>query len=75
MARSLLQHAVTAAVVATLFYVPVGLATLLILRVFGVPYDSVVSFGGALGMFSGLFAWWLLTFILAYVYVAIVSRA
>ena len=75
MLRPLAQQAVTAAVVATLFYVPAGLALLLTLRIFGVPFDSVASFGGALGTFSGLFVWWLLVFIPACLYVAIVSRA
>lgn len=74
MVRTLPQLAVTAAVVATLFYVPAGLALLLVLRMFGMPFDSVASFGGLLGTFSGLLAWWLLAFIPAAIYVAWVSR-
>jgi hypothetical protein len=72
--RTLPQLAVTAAVVATLFYVPAGLALLLVLRMFGMPFDSVASFGGLLGTFSGLLAWWLLAFIPSGIYVAWVSR-
>ena len=74
MLRALLQPAVVAAVVATLFYVPAGLAMLLILRVFGVPFDSVATFGGLLGTFSGLFVWWLLVFVPSCIYVACASR-
>jgi hypothetical protein len=72
--RPIAQLAVMAAVVATLFYVPVGLAMLLILRAFGVPFESVASFGGALGTVSGLFAWWLVAFIPACVYTLWFSR-
>jgi hypothetical protein len=73
--RALLQMAVMSAVVATLVYVPVGLALLLVLRALGVPFDSAASFGGLLGTFSGLFAWWLITFLGSCVYAACVGRA
>ena len=72
--QALPQRAAIAAVVATLFYVPGGLVLLLVLRVFGVPFDSVASFGGLLGTFSGLIVWWLLVFVASCVYAACISR-
>jgi hypothetical protein len=70
LARTLLQTALMAAVVATLLYVPVVVALALLLRLVGISPESVATFGGALGLFSGLFAWWLLTFQAACIYAA-----
>jgi hypothetical protein len=47
-----------AAIVATLLYFPVGLALALMFGLAGVPFEAVVSFGGALGVFLGLAVWW-----------------
>ena len=68
MARALLQMALMAAVVATLVYLPAAVVLALLLRVFGISPESVATFGGRLGLFSGLLAWWLLTFNAACVY-------
>jgi hypothetical protein len=68
--KSLSQVAVMAAIVATLAYFPLGLLVTLALRLFGVPFDVLVSFGGSVGMFLGLLAWWLVAFILACAYAA-----
>ncbi len=59
---SLPQLAVMSAVVATLMYLPVGIALAMVFGLFGVSLESVVTFGGALNVYSGLFAWWLLVF-------------
>jgi hypothetical protein len=34
----------------------------------GVPLDHLLTFGGALGRYAGMFAWWLAFFVLALVY-------
>ena len=49
-----------AAIVATLVYFPVGIAVLLVLKVFGVSFEAVVTFGGLFNTLLGLFVWWLL---------------
>ena len=51
-----------AAIVATLVYLPVGIAMLLVLKVFGISFEAVVTFGGLFNTLLGLFAWWLLAF-------------
>jgi hypothetical protein len=65
---SLPQVAVIGAIVATLFCVPAAIALGSALALFGVSVDPLVTFGGALGTFSGLFAWWLIAFAAACVY-------
>ena len=67
---TLSQLVVMAAIVATLLYVPAGLALLLLLALFGIPIDAVVTFGGFFNTLLGLFAWWLLAFAIACIYVA-----
>ena len=59
-----------AVVVATLLYLPTAVALALLLRLFGVSPVSVATFGGTLGLFGGLFAWWFLTFNAACIYAA-----
>ena len=59
---SLPQLAVMGAVVATLMYLPLGIAVAMVFGLFGFSLESVVTFGGALNIYSGLFAWWLLVF-------------
>ncbi len=59
---SLPQLAVMSAVVATLMYLPVGIAVAMVFGLLGFSLESVVTFGGALNIYSGLFAWWLLVF-------------
>jgi Zn-dependent protease len=64
------QAAVMASIVATLLYWPAGVTLALVLGAFGVPLDTVVSFGGSFNRLVGLFAWWLLAFAIACVYIA-----
>jgi hypothetical protein len=70
MLSSLPQLAVMSAVVATLMYLPVGIAVAMVFGLFGFSLESVVTFGGALNIYSGLFAWWLLVFGGACIYAA-----
>jgi hypothetical protein len=57
-----------AAIVATLAYFPVGIAMVLLLKMFGISFEAVVTFGGTFNTLLGLFAWWLLAFAGSYVY-------
>jgi len=59
-----------AAIVATLLYGPVGLVLALALALFGISFQAALTFGGAVGTFLGLAAWWLLAFASACVYAA-----
>lgn len=65
-----LQVMVMAAIVATLLYFPLGLALVLVLRVAGIGFETVATFGGAFGVFLGLVVWWLLVFAGALIYAA-----
>jgi hypothetical protein len=64
------QVVVMAAIVATLVYFPVGFALVLLLRILGIGFDSLATFGGVLRVFPGLVAWWLVLFAGALVYAA-----
>jgi hypothetical protein len=68
--RPLAQVGVMAAIVATLLYFPFGLALAVLLRLLGVSFEAFVTFSGALNVFVGLAAWWLLFFTAASVYAA-----
>jgi hypothetical protein len=57
-----------AAIVATLAYGPVGIAMLLLLKLFGISFEAAVTFGGTFNTLFGLFAWWLLAFAGACIY-------
>jgi hypothetical protein len=59
-----------AAIVATLVYFPLGLALILLFRIAGSGFETLATFGGALGVFLGLVVWWLLVFTAALVYAA-----
>ena len=63
--------AVMAAIVATLWYWPIGIAAAVVLGLFGVPLDELVTFGGALNRFTGMGAWWLIFFAPSLVYAAL----
>ena len=62
--------ALMAAIVATMLYPPVAIVLGLLLGLFGVPLDAVVTFGGATNTYAGMLAWWLVAFALALVYAA-----
>jgi hypothetical protein len=64
------QCALMAAVVATMLYFPSVLALALAFRLLAVPFEGLVSFGGALNLFVGLAVWWLVFFAGALVYAA-----
>jgi Na+/H+-dicarboxylate symporter len=64
------QLAVMAAIVATLVYFPLGLALVLALRVAGIGFETLATFGGVFGLFFGLVVWWLLIFAGALAYAA-----
>jgi len=57
-----------AAIVATLAYWPLGIALLLLLKLFGISFEAVVTFGGSFNTLLGLFVWWLLAFAVSCVY-------
>ncbi len=67
---TLAQLAVMAALVATMAYFPLGLVLILLLRIAGLGYETLITFGGSFGTFAGLIAWWLLVFTGAFVYAA-----
>ena len=67
---SLSQMAVMGAVVATLAYVPLAIALVLVFALFGIPLSAVVTFGGTVNTFFGIVAWWLLAFAGASIYAA-----
>ena len=60
---ALAQVVTMAAVVATLVYLPLGGALVLLLWLFGVSLESVVSFGGAVHPALGLLIWWSISFV------------
>lgn len=58
-----------AAIVATLMYLPVGaILALASFAVLGISFEAFLTFGGSLGGFQGLLAWWALGFIAALPY-------
>lgn len=71
----LLQMAVMAAIVATLLYPPLGIVLWLLLGLLGVPLEAFVTFGGAIGLYAGMLAWWLVAFALALTYAVFVCVA
>lgn len=68
----LAQVAVMAAIVASMYYLPIGLALALVFRVAGVTFETAATFGGAFNMFLGFAVWWLLVFAGSLVYAACV---
>ena len=64
------QVVVIAAIVATLLYFPVGLGLVLLLRIVGIGFETLATFGGVLGVFPGLVLWWLVFFAGALAYAA-----
>lgn len=59
-----------AAIVATLVYWPAGIAIVLLLKLFGISFDAVATFGGTFNTLFGLIAWWLLVFAGSCIYAA-----
>lgn len=58
------------AVVAMMLYWPIGIGLAVICALIGFPFNSLVTFGGALGSVAGMVAWWLLVFALTLPYAA-----
>ena len=61
-----------AAIVATMVYWPVWVVLVVLCALLGLKAQTYLSFGGALGTFSGMAAWWLLAFAMALPYAACV---
>ena len=67
------QMFVMAAIVTSALLVPVaGLLALMAFLLFGVPLSGFVTFGGALGLFQGVLAWWGMLLVPVLVYSAYV---
>jgi len=66
----LLQMGTTAAIVATLVYLPLCLTVALTFRAFGISLDAWMTLGAALHPAVGLLVWWLLIFLGSCGYVA-----
>jgi hypothetical protein len=62
--------ALMAAIVAAMLVPPCALAVTLALRLFDIPLAAVATFGGALNVYAGVLAWWLVFFALALLYAA-----
>ena len=60
------------AVVATMLYWPIGIAVAVVCALIRFPFTSVVTFGGSLGIFAGMLAWWLALFAATLPYAAFV---
>ena len=58
------------AVVAMMLYWPIGIGLAVICALIRFPFNSLVTFGGALGAVSGMVAWWLVVFALTLPYAA-----
>lgn len=59
-----------AAIVATLLYFPLGFAVVLVLRILGIGFQTLATFGGVLSVLPGLLIWWLVVFAGALAYAA-----
>ena len=71
MLRSVPQTIVMATIVATALYVPVGAVIALVaFWLFRVPLESLLTFGGWLGLFDGAVAWWVVLLVPSLVYAA-----
>ncbi len=66
------QIALMAGIVATLNFFSIGVAIAVIFAWFGVPFDVLVTFGGALTRYAGMATWWLIFLAPALVYSALV---
>lgn len=64
------QVATMGLVVGTLAFLPCAVLAGLAFWLFRASPEGFVTFGGTLGFFSGLFAWWLLTVVAGAVYAA-----
>lgn len=63
---------VMAAIVASLLYWPAAVVVAFVCTLIGVPAEGLATFGGTLGMFAGMVAWWFVAFALVLPYVACV---
>ncbi|HZM34042.1 MAG TPA: hypothetical protein VFC18_06050 [Burkholderiales bacterium] len=65
---------VMAAIVATLLLPPLAGVAWLACRLLGASFESLVTFGGALGAPSGITLWWGLLFVPALVYALVIRQ-
>ncbi|MGQ0656276.1 MAG: hypothetical protein ACT4P4_29140 [Betaproteobacteria bacterium] len=69
---ALSQVSVMAAIVASMLYWPIGIALALLLALAGIPLRALLTFGDNMAPYFGMLAWWLIAFVLALVYAALV---
>ena len=62
------QAALMAAIVATMFYFPLGALLAFVAYLAGVGFAGFVTFGGTMGFFAGAGLWWLVFFAGALIY-------
>ena len=75
MLRSVPQTIVMATIVTTALYLPVvALIALAAFALFRVPLESLLTFGGWLGLFDGVVAWWAILLVPSLVYAVYVMR-
>ena len=58
-------------VVAMMLYWPIGVLVAVVCALIGFPFQSLVTFGGWLGIVAGMVAWWLVVFGLTLPYAAV----
>jgi hypothetical protein len=69
------QTAVMAAIVTSLMYLPVGgLLALAAYALLGVSFQAFVTFADLFNLFVGLLMWWILGFVPALAYAALLPR-
>ena len=75
-----MQHAsfgqilVMAAIVATLFLAPAAGLVWVACALLGMSFESLVTFGGSLNAPAGMSAWWVLSFVAAFAYAALILK-
>ena len=66
------QMGLMAAIVASMLYWPVGIVLALLLAIAGIPLRALLTFGDSMAPYFGMLAWWLIAFVLALAYAALV---
>jgi hypothetical protein len=69
---SVTQAVVTAVIVATMLYVPVGALLAVVVTPFGVSPQALATFGSRLELLPGLLTWWVIVLVPVLVYAAFV---
>jgi len=58
-------------IVATMLYWPIGIGLAVVCALIGVPFKSLVTFGGSLETVAGMLAWWLIVLAATLPYAAV----